>query len=166
MLLMSKNIFQLENLFKINLLPRLKALFICLLSVQSVPGAGGTSQPSGMPGTSGILQRSESPSTSGNSQPSEWPGICAISQPFELPGTSGVSQPSGWPSTSGTSQPSDLPGSIGSSSVHALQEICPSATLLDIQSALTVCNGDPDEAAQKLLGNFLIYFCPYQTTTL
>jgi len=59
-----------------------------------------------------------------------------------------------------------LPGSIGSSSVHALQEICPSASFSEIQSALAVCNGDADEAAQQLLGNFLVYFSPYQTFSL
>jgi len=63
------------------------------------------------------------------------------------------------PSTSGTTQPSELPGTAGSSSVHALQEICPGASLSDIESALAVCNGDAHEAVQQLLGNvFIVYF--------
>lgn len=62
------------------------------------------------------------------------------------------------PSTSGTTQPSELPGAVGSLSVHALQEICPSASLSEIQIALAVSNGDADEAAQQLLGNVLTVY--------
>lgn len=67
---------------------------------------------------------------------------------FSFPSTS-----TSLPSTSGTTQPTELPGVDGSSNVHALQEICPSASLFDIQSALNASNGDADEAAQQLLGN-------------
>ena len=69
------------------------------------------------------------------------------------------------PGTSGTTQPSELPCAIGSLSVHALQEICPSASWSDIQSALAVSNGDADEAAQHLLGSvfILLLFNPFQT---
>ena len=59
------------------------------------------------------------------------------------------------PSASGTAQPSELPGAVGSSSLHLLQEICPSASLSEIQRALAASNGDADEAAQQLLGNIL-----------
>ena len=62
------------------------------------------------------------------------------------------------PSTSGTTQPSVLPGAVGSLSVHALQEICPSASLSEIQIALAVSNGDADEAAQQVLGNVLTVY--------
>ena len=62
------------------------------------------------------------------------------------------------PSTSGTAQPSELPGAVNSLSVHALQEICPSASLSEIQIALAVSNGDADEAAQQLLGNVLTVY--------
>lgn len=68
------------------------------------------------------------------------------------------------PSTSETIQPSELPGAVGSLSVHALQEICPSASLSEIESALAVSNGDADEAAQQLLGNvFTAYYVLFQS---
>ena len=62
------------------------------------------------------------------------------------------------PSTSGTAQPSELPVAVGSLSVHALQEICPSPSLSEIQSALAVSNGNAHEAAQQLLGNVLTVY--------
>ena len=61
-------------------------------------------------------------------------------------------------STSGTAQPSELPGAVGSLRFHALQEICPSASLSEIQSALAASNGNADEAAQQLLGNVLTVY--------
>ena len=87
----------------------------------------------------------------------------SISQMYDLAVQSGIDQ--FWifflslPSTSGTAQPSELPGAVNSLSVHALQEICPSASLSEIQSALAVSNGNADEAAQQLLGNvFTAYY--------